>query len=117
MLNARAYEIEDDDTEVIDVPVPVEKPLVQTEPIAIPRTPTGDLVVHVLVDGSYHRRHPSTSKTSCGVEFHTQFCPTRREELSHPLSRDCGCFTTFEIAEADELERSKYTGKLSGDPP
>ena len=76
-------------------------------PIALPRVPTEDLAVHVLVDGEYHRRHPRLGRTSCGLYFNAQYCPVRREELVHPLSRTCDCFTVAELAEADEAKRQE----------
>lgn len=57
--------------------------------------------MHVLVDGTNHRRSPGLGVTACGRPFHAQFAPVRPEQLVHPLSRDCGCFTPFELAEAD----------------
>ena len=53
-----------------------------------------------------------TAKTSCGRAYHAQFCPVFREELVHPLSRDCGCFTAAELAEADEQKRLETEGAL-----
>lgn len=74
---------------------------------AISRRGTKDYIVHVLVNGTYHRRSPGLGVTACGEPFHSQFAPIRREELRHPLSRSCGCFTAFEIAKADETERNE----------
>lgn len=99
MHDALAYDLVD--TVVID-----EEDLPQ--PPALPRVPTKDLAVHVLVEGFYHRRHPSLGKTSCGrYSFHSEFCPVRREMLVHPLSRDCGCFTREELREADDVARKE----------
>lgn len=99
MLNAYAYER---DKEVVDV----------EDPPALNRVPTEDLAVHVLVDGAYHRRHPALAKTSCGILYHSQFSPIRRELLVHPLSRTCGCFTADELAEADDAETESRRGTL-----
>jgi hypothetical protein len=94
--SARQYE---PDTKVVDEP---------TVPIRLNRVPTQELAVHVLVDGAKHRRHPRLGKTACGIVYNAQFCPTFREELVHPLSRECRCFTPEELAEADEAERQRF---------
>lgn len=94
-MRALAY---DRDKEIVDV----------DELPAMPRVATEELAVHVLVDGHYHRRHPSLAKTACGIAYHAQFCPTRREMLVHPLSRMCGCFTKPELDEADDVEQKRF---------
>lgn len=102
MAHALALE----DTVVVDdpdvVPLPVRS-----------RTSTdGALTMQVLVEGSFHRRIapgssvPALSRTSCDKPIHSQFAPTRREELCHPLCRD-GCFTDFELRLADERRRAE----------
>lgn len=99
-----AYDYYDDDTEAVDADEP---PLA----IALPRVATEDLAVHVFIveHGYFHRRHPSTLKTSCcKYQVHAGFCSTRREQLVHPLSRDCGCFTAAELAEADDNWRAEF---------
>lgn len=63
--------------------------------------------MHVLVDGVYHRRSPGLGVTACGLAFHAQFSPVRPEQLVHPMSRDCRCFTDFELAIADERATSE----------
>ena len=89
------------DVEIADVDEP--------ERIARPRVDTKELTVHVIVEGWRHRRHASTTKTSCGEHrLHAAFAVPVREEIVHPLSRYCGCFTRAEIAEADDAWRSKY---------
>jgi hypothetical protein len=70
--------------------------------IAISRRKTAEaLVMHVYLDGWYHRRSPGRGTTACGIEYNEQFAPVRPEQLAHPLSRGCGCFTPFELAQAD----------------
>lgn len=95
----------EEDTEVVDV---------DDAPIARSRVPTEDLAVHVLVDGHYHRRHPSLAKTSCGIPYHSQFAPVRREMMVHPLAPRtvCQCFTDDEIAEADGIALAEKEGAL-----
>lgn len=106
MLRALKYEA---DTEVTDVDDSLSIPDdADTQPISMPRVSTDELAMHVIVQGLRHRRHPKLSTTSCGMEIHSGFATPMREEIVHPLSRDCGCFTTFEIAEADDRERQKY---------
>src|SRR5689334_20815628 len=93
---------EEDTKEVIDV---VEKPL---PPIARPRVATADLTMQVFHKGAYHRRTPDLATTACGQRLHSEYSPVRREVLLHPLSRDCGCFTPFELAKADEAEAKRF---------
>jgi hypothetical protein len=72
--------------------------------IAISRRATKEVIVHVIVDGLWHRRSPGLGTTACGLPFHSQFSKVRPEQLVHPLSRDCQCFTRFELALADEKQ-------------
>lgn len=67
-----------------------------------------DTAVHVMLSGRWHRRKPNLSATACGVSFHGQFANLRREELRHPLSRECGCFTPDELGDADRLIAQEY---------
>lgn len=62
------------------------------------RVRTEELTMQVLAFGCWHRRTPDLLTTACGVPFHSQFSPLRREELTEPLCREC--FTTFEINKA-----------------
>lgn len=104
---ALAREVYKPDTKIEDVEEPPFRPIAMPvlEPIARPRVATKELTMQVLVDGKYHRRTPDLATTSCGRHtLHSEFTVTRREELRHPLSRDCGCFTPFELAKADERE-------------
>lgn len=96
MVTALAYER---DTEVVDVDDP---------PIARSRVPTAELTMQVYVDGAYHRRTPDLATTACGLPVHSEFTNARREELTHPLSRECGCFTPFELSKADDTEAKKF---------
>lgn len=74
--------------------------------IALLRTCTnGELTMHVQHEGEWHRRTPDLKTTACGEYFHSEFCPTRREELTHPMCRTC--FTPHELAMADKLETAK----------
>jgi hypothetical protein len=61
--------------------------------------------MHVQHEGEWHRRTPNLRTTACGELYHSQFCPTRREELIHPMCRLC--FTPYELSEADKLETAK----------
>ena len=85
---ARQYEA---DTVVIDIEessAPVRN-----------RVATAELTMQVMVLGEWHRRTPDLKTTACGVPYHSQFAPTRREELCNPL---CGsCFTHHELAIAN----------------
>lgn len=102
MVAARKYLVEEAPDKVV---VDVEDP----PPIAIGRVATRELTMQVLVAGHYHRRTPDLSMTSCGhYSVHSEFHPPRREELTHPLSRDCGCFTPYELQKADEHERKRF---------
>ena len=72
-----------------------------SRPIAVGRTPSTEIVMHVLLLGERHRRVPDADETSCGVPFHIMQTPTRREQLTHveaPLCADC--FTPHEIRRA-----------------
>jgi hypothetical protein len=98
----RAYEYsygDDDekDTEVVDVEEPPSRL------VAVPRVPTGDLTVHVLLDDGWHRLDPNGAETACPREdFHPRNELDRRIErvLKHPLAR-CECWTSKERAKAD----------------
>jgi len=109
MHDALAYQR---DTEIADVEEEWEAaPTVITPPPppTIGRVPTGELTMQVHVEGAYHRRTPDLAMTACGHHrIAGEFCPTRREELKHPLSRDCGCFTPFELSIADAAEAKEY---------
>lgn len=70
--------------------------------VAISRRQTQEVIVHVIVDGLWHRRSPGLSATACGIHIHSQFNNVRPEQLLHPLSRDCRCFTPYELGEADK---------------
>lgn len=78
-----------------------------TQPIAIGRASTEDLVAQVNVMGKWHRRTPDLKETACGVPYHSQFAPTRREELCNPLCNDC--FTAHEqsIANIRDIEEGE----------
>jgi hypothetical protein len=91
------------DTEIVDVDE-------WHAPPSLPRVPTGELTMQVYVDGAYHRRTPDLATTACGVPYHSEFSKPRREELTHPLSRDCGCFTPFELTRADAAKRELEEG-------
>lgn len=76
--------------------------------IAISRRKTAEAIpMQVYVNGEHHRRVPSLGCTACGIEYNAQFAPVRPEQLAHPLSRNCGCFTPFELALADEKRRKE----------
>lgn len=56
--------------------------------------------MQINVLGRWHRRTPDLATTACGVPYHSQFAAARREELCHPLCREC--FTQHELRLADE---------------
>ncbi len=82
-----------DDTQVVD------DPDAQTVCISVGRVSTEDLVAQVNVIGVWHRRTPDLKTTACGIPYHSQFAPTRREELCNPLCAEC--FTHHELAVAN----------------
>ena len=76
----------------------VDDPDEQPSP-ARARVSTEDLVAQVNVMGKWHRRTPDLGATACGILYHSQFAPTRREELCNPL---CDmCFTPYELSLAN----------------
>lgn len=96
-----AYE---DETVVVDVDDWQPEP----GPIARPRVETRDLTVHVILDGYWHRLHPNTVETACGLSVNFWRSTTRRERhLEHPLA-PCECWTRRERAEADNAYRQKF---------
>ena len=78
----------DTETFVIDDP--------DLEPPAVGRVATAELTMQVLILGRYHRRTPDLSHTACGIPFHSEFTPPRREQYGGTLCPEC--FTTFELA-------------------
>jgi hypothetical protein len=82
------------DTYVVDVDDLDEQPS-----IAVGRVSTAELTMQVAVMGVWHRRTPDLSSTACGILYHSQYAPTRREELCTPLCREC--FTQFELTIAN----------------
>lgn len=105
--NAQLFDFDDEDTEVSDVPL--EQPLLV--PIARPRVETRDLVVHVCTDdGRWHRLHPSTTKTACGIPVNYYRSVNRAGRYpEHPLGR-CQCWTDEERKEADDAWLTKFPG-------
>lgn len=65
----------------------------------VSRTGTGGVGAMQVLVGSWHRRmHNSLTRTACGISYHSQFAPARREALSGTL---CDvCFTREERMEA-----------------
>ena len=96
----------ENDTIIADVDDDWSTPTVITPTIG--RVPTGELTMQVYVNGAHHRRTPDLATTACGILIAGEFCPSRREELRHPLSRDCGCFTPFELSIADAVEAKEF---------
>lgn len=93
-----AYE---DETVVVDVD---ETP----QPFARGRVETKDLIVHVHLDGYWHRLHPTTVKTACGLPVNFVRSATRSgRHPDHPLA-PCDCWTKVERAEADAEHRRKF---------
>lgn len=80
------------DTFVVDDPD--EQPMP-----SLGRVRTEDLTMQILVMGQWHRRTPDLKATACGVPYHSQFAPTRREELCNPLCPQC--FTDHELSIAN----------------
>lgn len=64
--------------------------------------------MHVIVNGLWHRRSPGLGTTACGLPIQTQFSPVRPEQLVHPLSRECRCFTPYELALADDRAKQEH---------
>ncbi len=57
--------------------------------------------VQILLLGLWHRRTPDLAHTACGVPFHAEFTPIRRETLYGNL---CGvCFTDYERGRAKTI--------------
>lgn len=73
--------------------------------IALPRVSTSELTMQVAVLGRWHRRTPDLSATACGILYHSQFAPTRREELCGALCSDC--FTKFELSLGKERDKKE----------
>lgn len=97
MVNALAYE---PDKQIVDVEDPPSRPRVATQ----------ELTMQVLHDGAWHRRLPDLSATACGSKYHSQFSPSRREELRHPLCETC--HTPIEVALADKADLDETEGAL-----
>lgn len=74
--------------------------------IAISRVSTEDLTMQINVMGLWHRRTPDLKTTACGVPFHSQFSPSRREELCGVMCPEC--FTAHELRLADETNRKEH---------
>lgn len=91
-------------------PVRLDRDVQASPPIAIGRVKTEDLIVHVHVDGYWHRLHPSTVKTACGLAVNYARSATRDgRRPEHPLAPPpCDCWTRLERAEADEAYRLKF---------
>jgi hypothetical protein len=68
-----------------------------------PRATTEELTMHVNVLGIWHRRTPDLGATACGILYHSQYSPTRREDLTGDLCADC--FTGYELALASSNNR------------
>ena len=79
------------------------------EPISMPRVATKDLILRIKTEsGLWHRLHPSTVKTACGIEvnyYRLQSEPIRGAE--HPLA-ECQCWTDEERREADADYLTRY---------
>ena len=67
---------------------------------AIGRVSTGDLTMHIRIDGIWHRRIPTLSHTACALEIQGEFHDPRREVLEEPLCPIC--FTAYERSQAKE---------------
>lgn len=92
------------DTIVLEVDEPASSP-------AVGRTPSTEIVMHVLLNGERHRTIPGENETSCEETYLVMHTPTRREQLTHAEGKLCPhCFTPFEIARAtrnDDLARQR----------
>lgn len=84
----------DDETRIVDVD--------DWHPPTVSRRKTTEVIMHVLVGGLWHRRSPELGETACGQSYHSEYSPVRPEQLRHPMSRACDCFTRKELAKADE---------------
>ena len=61
-----------------------------TQPISVPRTGTDEnLVYQVLLDGRWHQRMPGLDQSACGIDYHSEFAPLRRDETSGELCDAC----------------------------
>jgi hypothetical protein len=78
-----------------------------------PRVATEDLTVHVCPDdGMWHRLHPTTVKTACGIAVNFWRCTTRTgRHAEHPLAQ-CECWTSMERSEADDAYRAKFDAEF-----
>jgi hypothetical protein len=101
MQDALAYQR---DTEVFDV-----DDLDEPQPsIARSRVDTGDLTMHVYVDGAWHRLDPYTLDAACGAKVTANSARMHERAFKYPLARDCGCFTKVELERADAADRKKF---------
>lgn len=100
----RVYQYEAvDETEVVDVEE-------LQPPPSRPRVDTADLTMHVAIpeSGEWHRLHPSTVKTACGIPVNYWRSDKRNGRVvEHPLA-PCACWTDDERAEADANYRDKF---------
>jgi hypothetical protein len=102
----RSYEA---DTEVVDVEEPRRSRRSSVaDSIARSRVDTGDLTMHVYIDGAWHRLDPYTLDAACGAKVTANSARLHERLYKYPLSRDCGCFTKVEIERADAADRKKF---------
>jgi hypothetical protein len=101
MHDALAYQR---DTEIVDL-----DDLDEPQPsIARSRVDTGDLTVHVYIDGAWHRLDPFTLDAACGAKVTANSARLNERAFKFPLSRDCRCFTELELERADDSYRQKF---------
>lgn len=99
--------------ELAFAPVPPFRPErleLDAESIAIGRVKTEDLIVHICLPetGEWHRLHPSTVKTACGLPVNYVRSATRDgRHAEHPLA-PCDCWTRVEREEADAAYRQRF---------
>lgn len=87
--------------------LPVADEPEETSMPAIGRTPSTELVMHVLLLGERHRRMTDSDETSCAVPFLVMHTPTRPERLTHTEGKLCRfCFTPHEVARATANDRA-----------
>jgi hypothetical protein len=76
------------------------------------RVATEDLIVHIQTDdGFWHRLHPSTIKTACGIPVNFyKSTPRNGRRVEHPLApaEKCDCWTRDERREADDCYREQF---------
>jgi hypothetical protein len=85
------------DTVIVDVDEPSR-----------PRVASEELTVQVMTGGTWHRRRRDLAMTACGLTYHSQFAPVRRENDAGPLC--VKCHTDYELAQSEKLAKTDNEG-------